>query len=388
MKLLHIGDLHLGKSLGEFDLSEDQKYILDQILKIAEESKVDAVLIAGDVYDKAVPSEAATKLLDYFLSRLSCMGVDTFVISGNHDSDDRLNYGSSLFESNRIYISSVFDGTMHKRTIQDEYGDVDVYMLPFIKASQVKHYYKEEKIDSYEDAVRTVIEHTDIDEDRRNVLIAHQFVAGRTDDESTDPVPGGSEGVTVKSVGLVEKIGYDCFDKFDYVALGHIHSPQRVGRDEVRYSGSPLKYSLSEVNNTKSVPVVTLTAKNNKKNVEIELVELKPVRDLRHIKGKLDTLLDSKYIDNQNDFMYVTLTDESVINDAMGIIHQVYPNTVKIDYDNSHTKQIEQSDISHIAEDKNFTELIEDFYRQMYGTDMSDEEIELMNEVAKEAGVI
>ena len=372
----------------EFDLSEDQKYILDQILNIAEESKVDAVLIAGDVYDKAVPSEAATKLLDYFLSRLSCMGVDTFVISGNHDSDDRLNYGSSLFEINRIYISSVFDGTMHKRTIQDEYGDVDVYMLPFIKASQVKHYYKEEKIDSYEDAVRTVIEHTDIDEDRRNVLIAHQFVAGRTDDESTDPVPGGSEGVTVKSVGLVEKIGYDCFDKFDYVALGHIHSPQRVGRDEVRYSGSPLKYSLSEVNNTKSVPVVTLTAKNNKKNVEIELVELKPVRDLRHIKGKLDTLLDSKYIDNQNDFMYVTLTDESVINDAMGIIQQVYPNTVKIDYDNSHTKQIEQSDISHIAEDKNFTELIEDFYRQMYGTDMSDEEIELMNEVAKEAGVI
>ena len=320
------------------------------------------MLIAGDVYDKAVPSETATKLLDYFLSRLSCMGVDTFVISGNHDSDDRLNYGSSLFEINRIYISSVFDGTMHKRTIQDEYGEVDVYMLPFIKASQVKHYYKEEKIDSYEDAVRTVIEHTDIDEDRRNVII--------------------------KSVGLVEKIGYDCFDKFDYVALGHIHSPQRVGRDEVRYSGSPLKYSLSEVNNTKSVPVVTLTAKDNKKNVEIELVELKPVRDLRHIKGKLDTLLDSKYIDNQNDFMYVTLTDESVINDAMGIIQQVYPNTVKIDYDNSHTKQIEQSDISHIAEDKNFTELIEDFYRQMYGTDMSDEEIELMNEVAKEAGVI
>ena len=348
MKLLHIGDLHLGKSLVEFDLSEDQKYILDQILNIAEESKVDAVLIAGDVYDKAVPSEAATKLLDYFLSRLSCMGVDTFVISGNHDSDDRLNYGSSLFEINRIYISSVFDGTMHKRTIQDEYGDVDVYMLPFIKASQVKHYYKEEKIDSYEDAVRTVIEHTDIDEDRRNVLIAHQFVAGRTDDESTDPVPGGSEGVTVKSVGLVEKIGYDCFDKFDYVALGHIHSPQRVGRDEVRYSGSPLKYSLSEVNNTKSVPVVTLTAKNNKKNVEIELVELKPVRDLRHIKGKLDTLLDSKYIDNQNDFMYVTLTDESVINDAMGIIQQVYPNTVKIDYDNSHTKQIEQLSLIHI----------------------------------------
>ena len=194
--------------------------------------------------------------------------------------------------------------------------------------------------------------------------------------------------MTVKSVGLVEKIGYDCFDKFDYVALGHIHSPQRVGRDEVRYSGSPLKYSLSEVNNTKSVPVVTLTAKDNKKNVEIELVELKPVRDLRHIKGKLDTLLDRKYIDNQNDFMYVTLTDENVINDAMGIIQQIYPNTVKIDYDNSHTKYIEQSDISYIAEDKNFTELIEEFYRQMYGTDMSDEEIELMNEVAKEAGVI
>ena len=384
MKFLHLADLHLGKTLGDFDLKDDQRYILQQILEIAETKQVDAVLIAGDVFDKTVPSEGAVQILDEFICELVERHLQVYMISGNHDSDERLNFGSSLFEANDVHIAAKYQGKLFHHVIEDAYGAVHIYQLPFVKASQVKRAFPEAKIETYEDAVREVLAHAEINQKQRNILVAHQFVSGK----GKDPTLGGSEGALTQHVGTVEKIGYDCFDAFRYVALGHIHSPQRVGRDEVRYSGSPLKYSLSEVNNTKSVPVVTLTAKNNKKNVEIELVELKPVRDLRHIKGKLDTLLDSKYIDNQNDFMYVTLTDESVINDAMGIIQQVYPNTVKIDYDNSHTKQIEQSDISHIAEDKNFTELIEDFYRQMYGTDMSDEEIELMNEVAKEAGVI
>ena len=381
MKLLHLGDLHLGRSLGDFDLIEDQKYILDQILKIIEKENVDGVLIAGDVYDKSIPSEAATNLLDYFLCKLSESRVQTFMISGNHDSDDRLNYGSNLFEANQIYISALYHGTLDKRTVTDEYGEVNVYLLPFVKASQVRHFYPEETIDSYDDAVRVILKHADMDVTQRNVIVAHQFVTG----QSEGPALGGSEGAGTQSVGLVEKIGYDCFDGFDYVALGHIHSPQRVGRDEVRYSGSPLKYSLSEVHNAKSVPVITMGKKGE---VTLELIPLKPMRDLRHIKGNLKALLEPKNMTDVEDFIYVTLTDEEIINDAMGIFQQTYPNTVKIDYDNSRTRAMEHVDISNIAENKSFSELISDFYRLIYNCEMSGEEMDYMRAAAQEAGVI
>lgn len=381
MKFLHLGDLHLGRSLGDFDLIEDQKYILDQILEIIEKENVDGVLIAGDVYDKSIPSEAATNLLDYFLCKLSESGVQTFMISGNHDSDDRLNYGSNLFEANQIYISALYHGILDKRTVTDEYGEVNVYLLPFVKASQVRHFYPEETIDSYDDAVRVILKHAYMDVTQRNVIVAHQFVTG----QSEDPALGGSEGAGTQSVGLVEKIGYDCFDGFDYVALGHIHSPQRVGRDQVRYSGSPLKYSLSEVHNAKSVPVITMGKKGE---VTLELIPLKPMRDLRHIKGNLKALLEQKNITDVEDFIYVTLTDEEIINDAMGIFQQTYPNTVKIDYDNSRTRAMEHVDISNIAENKSFSELIGDFYRLIYNCEMSGEEMDYMRAAAQEAGVI
>lgn len=381
MRFLHLGDLHLGKSLGDFDLIGDQKYILDQMLAVIRERTVDAVLIAGDVYDKAIPSEAATNLLDYFLCCLAETGVKTFLISGNHDSDDRLNYGSRLFQDNQIFISSVFRGELEKYTVEDEQGEVDVYLLPFVKASQVRHYFPDAKIDSYDDAVRVIIEHAHLDRQKRNVIVAHQFVAGR----SEDPVLAGSESIGTQSVGLVEKISYDCFDPFDYVALGHIHSPQKVGREEVRYAGSPLKYSLSEVNHIKSVPLVTLAEKGK---VSVELIPLSPMRDLRHIKGSIRELLDKKHVQSPEDFIYATLTDEEIIGDAMGIFQQVYPNTVKIDYDNSHTREIEQVDLSHIVENKSFSELISDFYQLMYQCEISEEEMDYMKMVAREAGVI
>ena len=381
MKLLHLGDLHLGKSLGEFDLIEDQKYILNQILDLIVQESVDAVLIAGDVYDKSIPSEAATRLLDTFLSQLAAKNVKTFMISGNHDSDDRLNYGSKLFVSNQIYISAVYDGHLNQYVINDGETEVHVYLLPFVKASQVKHYFPEAEIATYEDAVRVIIETADINKEKCNVLVAHQFVAGKGE----DPALGGSEGAGTQSVGLVEKIGYNCFDKFDYVALGHIHSPQRVGRDEVRYSGSPLKYSLSEVNNEKSVPIITISGT---KDISIDLFPLKPMRNMRHIKGKMEDLLNKANVKSPEDFIYATLTDEDIINDAMGIFQQTYPNTVKIDYDNSHTREIEQVDISKIAQNKSFSELISDFYRLMYQCEISDEEMDIMRMVAREAGVI
>jgi exonuclease SbcD len=381
MKLLHLGDLHLGKSLGDFDLIEDQRYILEQILELAKSRNVDGVIIAGDVYDRAIPSEAATRLLDEFLTKLAEQKVAVYMISGNHDSDERLNFGSSFFETNDIYISAKFNGKLYCKTVKDEFGEVNLYLLPFVKASQVRHFYQEAKIDNYEDAVKTIIEAANIDTGKRNVLVSHQFVAGN----NADPELSGSEGVATQSVGLVEKIGYGCFDDFDYVALGHIHSPQRVGREEVRYAGSPIKYSLSEVNNEKSVPIITLGQKGD---VNIELVPLKPMRNMRHIKGTMDKLLDKANISSPDDYIYVTLTDEEIVNDSMGIFQQYYPRTLKIDYENSHTREIQQVDISKITENKTFPELIGEFYSMIYSREISDEEMRVMCDVAKKVGVM
>ena len=379
MKIMHLGDLHIGKSLGDFDLYEDQRYILEQILNLIKEKSVDVLLIAGDVYDKAIPGEKSVQLLDYFLKRLVETGIKTYMISGNHDSDERLNFGSSLFESNNIYINSKFNGILKKYSLYDEFGELNIYLLPFVKASQVQHFFPEEKIDSYDMAVRTIIKHSDFDAKKRNILVAHQFVAGKE-----DPEIAGSEGLSVHNVGMVEKIGYGSLAEFDYVALGHIHSPQAVGLKHIRYSGSPLKYSLSEVNNNKSVPIITF---KDKGEVLVEFALLLPMRDIRHLRGNIKNLLDKKNISMENDFIYATLTDEDIVNDAIGIFREYYPNTVKIDYDNSHTKEIENVDITRITQNKTFDELIKDFYMQMYSCDMGEEELEIMKWAAKEAGV-
>ena len=381
MKLLHLGDLHIGKSVCDFNMIEDQKYILKQVLNIIEEQEIDAVLIAGDIYDKSIPSEEAVRLLDWFLCWLSEMNTETFLISGNHDSDERLHFGSSLFEANKIHISAKYYGTVYKRVLQDKFGKVNIYLLPFVKASQVRYFYPEENITSYEDAVKTALAHGNIDPSERNILVAHQFVAGK----SEEPRLGGSESAATINVGTIEKIGVDCFDDFDYVALGHIHSPQRIGRDTVRYSGSLLKYSLSEADNTKSVPVITLGKKGQ---ISVDLIELNPLRDMRHLKGRLEQLLNPKNIMSPDDYIYVTLTDDDPVDNAMSIFQQYYPNTMKIIYDNAHTKEIQTVDITNITREKSYPQLISDFYHMMYGCDISDEELQMMKEIAREAGVI
>lgn len=380
MKLLHLGDLHLGRSLGDYDLYDDQEYILKEIIRIVKERQVDAVLIAGDVYDKAVPSEAATNLLDFFLKELAGCGVSTFAISGNHDSDDRLNYGSRLFQSNNIFIAAKYEGELCKHTVTDAYGEVNFYLLPFVKASQVRHYHEEEDIEDYNDAVRCVINRAAPDPSSRNVLVAHQYVGGK----GIDPIRAGSEGLSVQTVGTVERIDSDCFECFDYVALGHIHSPQALGRETIRYSGSPLKYSLSEVYNNKSVPIITLGAKGE---TQVELVPLTPKRDVRHITGYWKEIIDEKNIQNPEDYVYVTLRDEEYLNDVMGTLQHFYPNAVALDYDNSTTRAKETADISCFTEEKPFEELFTDFYQQIYGQDISEEELVIMRSVAREAGV-
>ena len=387
MKLLHLGDLHIGRSLGEFDLYEDQAYILEQILRIIAEQQVDALLIAGDVYDKSVPSEKAVELLDDFIRKLAAQHVNTYLISGNHDSDERLNFGSSLFEASGIHIASKFEGRLKKYTFTDAFGEVHIWLLPFVKASQVRYFYPEADIETYDDAVRTVIANSGVDFRERNVLVAHQFVTGGSREED-QPKLAGSEGASAQTVGTVERISALSMADFDYVALGRIHSPQRVDREHIRYAGSPLKYSLSEVHNHKSVPLITLGEKQGDGYApEIELLPLKPLRDMRHIKGTMKQLLAKENITDADDYLYVTLTDEDVINDAMGIFQQYYPHVVKIDYENSHTRELAQTDALEVTAQKSFEELMEEFYRTVYGCDMSEEEKQMMQKIAREAGV-
>lgn len=379
VKLLHVGDLHFGKTLGEFDLYEDQRFIIDRILDLAKEHKVDAVLAAGDIYDRSTPSDKAVRLLDYFLVSLTEAGLPLYMIAGNHDSGQKLGFGSSLFKTSGIHIASSYQGELEHYTLNDEYGPVSIYLLPFVKSSYVRSFHPEAEIENYQDAVQTVLEQAGIDPEARNVLVAHQFVTG-----GRDPEMAGSESKIPEAVGTVERISADCFHDFDYVALGHIHSPQQVGRPEIRYAGSPLKYSLSEAGHTKTVPIITLGPEHQ---TEVELVPLTPMRDLRHLRGPLKTLLQAEHITDARDFIYVTLTDEDIVNDAMGIIRQYYPNTVRLDFDNSRTREIEQIEPSDASAAQTFTELISSFYREIYGTEISEEELELMKDAAVKAGV-
>lgn len=380
MKFLHLGDLHIGKSLNGFNLIDDQRHILGELLELIEAKQTDAVLLAGDIYDRSIPSEEAVGVLDWFLGRLAEMRIPTFLISGNHDSDERLNFGSGLFRSANIYISAKYDGQLAHVALTDELGPVNVWLMPFIKASQVAHFYPDDEIESYDDAVRAAIRHSGIQPQERNILVAHQFVVG----DGKDPECSGSESVRTQEVGMVERVGYSAFDEFDYVALGHIHSPQMVGREQVRYAGSPLKYSLSEAAGNKYATFVTLRGKGD---VSVELVSLVPKRDLRHLKGPLAALTAKENVTDPDDYIYATLTDEEPIPNSMEILKQSYPNLVRMDIENSHTHELEMVDISKIEGNKSFPEIFSEFYKTIYHCDISEEELSLMLEAAKEGGL-
>ncbi|MBR4163511.1 MAG: exonuclease SbcCD subunit D [Solobacterium sp.] len=380
MKFIHLGDLHIGKIVNEINMIPDQKYILDQIFDLAIKEKADAVMIAGDIYDKSIPSEEAVKLLDEFLRKLAKAHIMVFAISGNHDSDERLNFGASLFSASDIYIRSKYEGKIARVDAEDDYGVVHIWMLPFVKASSVRYYYPEEEISSYDAAIRTAIAKADIKKEERNIILAHQFVTN----EGYDPETAGSENTASEFVGTVEKVDVNVFDDFDYVALGHIHRPQKIGRDTARYSGSPLKYSLSEIGYTKSVPLVTMQEKGN---VKVELVPLKPLRDMRRIKGKMSDLLKPENIVEPEDYLQVILTDEDIIPDAISRIRAYYPNVMKLSYENSHTKELENFDFMTITQQTLFEDLMKDFYKKVKGGEPSEEEWQILNEVAREAGV-
>ena len=362
MKFIHLSDLHLGKRVNEYSMLEDQKYILTKIINVVDEEKPDGVLIAGDVYDKSVPSAETVSLFDDFLTRLAKRNLQVFIISGNHDSPERMSFGSRLMDQSGIHISQVYNGKVTPFAISDEHGNVNVYMLPFIKPVHVRRFFEEE-IETYTDAIRVAVAEMNIDQSERNILITHQFVTGALRSESEDLSVGGSDNVDVS-----------VFDGFDYVALGHIHSPQNCTSERVRYCGTPLKYSFSEVKDKKSVTIVELA---NKGNLTIRTVPLDPMRDMVEIKGKYDDIMLKSFYENttyQEDYVHITLTDEEDIVDAIGKLRTVYHNLMKLDYDNRRTRSVAQMDGAVDVETKTPIELFSDFYELQNNQPMSDEQ--------------
>ncbi len=372
MRFLHLSDLHLGKRVNEFSMLEDQAYILKEILNIIDEQKVEAVLIVGDIYDKVIPSAEAVRLLDDFLTRIAARELPVFLISGNHDSAERVAFGSRLMSSRQIYLSPVFESDVEPITISDRYGEINIYMLPFVKPSLVKRVYPEEEIITYQDAVNAAVQHMQIDTDKRNVLLAHQFVTGaaRCDSEEL-------------SVGGLDDVDASIFDGFDYVALGHLHGPQKIGKETVRYSGTPLKYSFSEANQKKAAVIVDVEEKGK---INIQQIPLVPKHDMREIRGTYMevTALDFYKDMKTDDYLHITLTDEEDIPDAIGKLRTIYPNIMKLSYDNLRTRAAVTVRGTAEVEEKSPMELLKEFYELQNNQPMTDEQEEIARGMMEE----
>ena len=376
MKFGHIGDLHIGKRVHDFSMLEDQRYILDQMMKIFEEQKIDGVLIAGDVYDKAVPSAEAVQLFDEFITGLAKAEIPVYMISGNHDSSERLSFGRNLFKRSNLYIASQFNQEIEKITIKEDGYNINFYMLPFVKPAYINHVLKIQT-ETYEECFKHLMEQVKINEDETNILLAHQFVTvGKNSPELSD-----SE---TSSLGGIDNIDYRLFDAFDYVALGHIHKPQAMGREMVRYAGSILKYSFSEIHKDKQATILTIS-----KNKQISLSHhlLKPLRDMREMECSLESLLKRKCeIGNEEDYMHVILTDEEQILDAIGKVRTVYPNVMQISFKNRrHMMQYEtiQMKENQIA-DQNPMELFEQFYKMQNHIDLDEKRAQMAISIFEE----
>lgn len=368
MKFLHIADLHLGKQMNDLLLLEDQEAVLQQVLHIATEEMVDAVLIAGDVYQRTSPQAEAMALFDSFVSRLVEEGKKVFVISGNHDSALRLSYFSSLVKNSGVHVTESFNGDLQRVTLHDRDGEINVWMLPFLRPAQVKRALPHVKISSYQDAINAVLKHANIDYSKRNLLMCHQFIIGCEICDSEE-----------LSVGTLDHIDGTVFDSFDYVALGHIHGPQRVLRDTMRYAGSPLKYSFSEANHRKSVVIVNMQEKGE---TQIKTVPLYPLHDVRLIDGKLDDIMQMPY---SEDYVWITIHDELPPPDAKVSLSVNFPNMMKFSVVNSRTKYDLDIKATETMENKSVAELFSDFYRlQNNDQPPGDMHMQVLNKVIKE----
>ena len=385
MKLVHLSDLHLGKRVNEFSMLEDQQYILRQILEIIDRERPEAVLIAGDVFDKSVPSAEAVTLCDDFLVQLSGRkdrwGMQTYVISGNHDSAERLSFGGRLMGASGIHICPVYNGRLRREILRDEYGEVEIDMLPFVRPAHVRAWYPDADIASYTDAIRVALAEGNTDNETsvaaenpalRRVLITHQFVTGaaRTDSEEV-------------SVGGTDNVDADVFAGYDYVALGHLHGPQTVssGGPVIRYCGSPLKYSFSEANQEKSVTVAELRGKGD---VEVKTVALVPLREMRELRGAYEELTAREFYEGttyRTDYVHITLTDEEDIPEAVAKLRVIYANMMRMDYDNTRTRHTAAAvEGAEAVEVKSPAEVFAELYEKLNGQGLSAEQAEYLKQ--------
>lgn len=373
---MHLADLHLGKRVNGFSMMEDQEYILNRILEIMEEEQPDGLLIAGDVYDKTIPPAEAVRRMDDFLTAVAEKHVPVFLISGNHDSAERVAFGHQLMQGSGIWISPVYDGTIRHHTLGDRWGEVNIYLIPFLRPSVVRSFFPDVEIEDYTDALRTIIEDLQVDTSRRNVVLAHQFVTAA----GALPETCDSEQL---SVGGLDRVDGSVFSPFDYTALGHLHGPQRVGSETIRYAGSPLKYSFSELHQKKSVTVAELRAKGE---TEIRQIPLQPRREMTELRGTFEEILEEarKKGEPQTDYYHMILTDETDVVDALSRLREYYPNIMLLDYDNRRTrsqKEVEQLDR---VEERTPGELFAALYEQQNGQEMDSDRKEYLDGLIRE----
>lgn len=369
MRFLHIADLHLGRKLNDLPLLEDQKHLLYQLVEMAETEKVNGVLIAGDIYNKSAPASDAMMAFDWFVSELAVRGIKVFMISGNHDSGERISYFASLIKEAGIYTCEDFDGTLQKITVQDSHGPLNIYMMPFVRPPEIRKLYPDEELSDFQDAVRTVLKHSPVNESERNILICHQFVTGAELSDSED-----------FAVGTLDSVEASLFDAFDYVALGHLHKPQKVKRETLRYSGSIMKYSLSEADHHKSAVLLDIEEKGSP--VQVQLLPLASPRDVREVTGLLEDIMAMDY---SEDYVSVVLLDEFVSPDARVSVSTVFPNLIKLAVRNSRTGSEAETVEAESIEDKSKMQLFEDFYKmQSGGTDPDPQQLKIMEEILKE----
>lgn len=369
MRFLHLADLHLGKRVNEFSMIEDQKYVLKQVLNIIKEHNVQSVLMAGDIYDKSVPSAEAVLLLNDFLTELSKREITTFVISGNHDSAERIGFGSDIMSQAGIHMAKPYDGKVERIVMKDEYGEIFVYMLPFIKPAAVKHAHKEEEVITYDEAMAVVMKNINLDKSKRNILIAHQYVSGADRCES--------ENI---SIGGIDEVSATHFKDFDYVALGHLHGPQHVHSENIRYAGTLLKYSFSEVHHHKNAMIVDIGEKGE---INFKKIDIKPLHDMRELKGTYDELTARTFYEDLDteDYFHITLTDEEDKVNALALLRTIYPNIMKLDYDNQRTKQNQKVMSTQKLEEKSPLNLFEEFYEIQNNVPMTNEQKAFIEEM-------
>ena len=374
MKFLHLADLHLGKRVHDFSMLADQKYILDQIMKVMEEERVEGVLIAGDIYDRTVPSTEAVQLFDHFLTEIAGKGIPVFLIGGNHDCVERLSFGAKILADSHVYVAGVYQGKIEAISCEDEYGVIDIYLLPFIKPAYVRHAFPEqaEEIDSYQEALSVVMKQIALNKEHRNILVAHQFVTGaaRCDSEEI-------------SVGGLDNVDASLFTDFDYVALGHIHGPQWVLKETIRYAGTPLKYSFSEVSHQKSAAIIELREKGD---IRITAVPFTPLRDMRKIRGSYEELTSRSLYEKTNteDYVSITLTDEEDIFDALGKLRVIYPNLMKLDYDNARVRNSIETGEKAAVEQKSPLTYTKELFEMQNQKEMSDKQEKYLTSMIRE----